>query len=186
MTATSQLRLTNADLEAMPEDGNRYEVIDGELYVSSAPSFFHQTTLFNILFVIGDYLRSNPIGRIVPGVGVILDEYNGVIPDLVFATSERMSKSLAGGRFVAPPELVIEILSPGHTNARRDRNVKLSLYAARGVAEYWIVDPENRCVEVYSRDAAGNLSLNRIFRQHDRLTSACLPGFTTPVEAFFA
>lgn len=113
-------RLTNADLEAMPEDGNRYEVIDGELYVSSAPGFLHQTVLTNIVGAFLDYLREHPIGRIVPGVGVIFDDYDCVIPDLVFATHERMRKTPVGGRFQAAPEIVIEILSPGPSNARRD------------------------------------------------------------------
>jgi Uma2 family endonuclease len=86
MKAASELRLTIADLEAAPDDGNRYEVIDGELFVSAAPSIVHQIALTNIVIAFGAYLRERPIGRILPGVGVIFDEYNGVIPDLVFAT----------------------------------------------------------------------------------------------------
>jgi Uma2 family endonuclease len=86
MSYASDLRLTNADVEAMPDDGDRYELIDGELYVSSAPSFNHQTILANIVIALGNYLREHPIGRIIPGVGVMFDDYNGVIPDLVFAT----------------------------------------------------------------------------------------------------
>ncbi len=187
MNAASELRLTNADLEAMPDDGNRYEVIDGELYVSSAPSFFHQIVLVNIVVAFSDYLREHPVGRVAPGVGVIFDDYNGVIPDLVFAGNERMSKALAAGRFHAAPEIVIEILSPGASNVRRDRHVKLSLYAARGVDEYWIVDPENRSVELYRRDAAtAGLVLERNLRQGDELTCAILPGFRISVDALFA
>lgn len=79
-------------------------------------------------------------------MGVIFDDYNGVIPDLVFATTEKMIRVLADGRFRTAPEIVIEILSPGASNIRRDRHVKLSLYNARGGAEYWIVDPKNRRV----------------------------------------
>ncbi len=131
MSIASELRLTNADLEAMPEDGNRYEVIDGELYVSSAPGYIHQIVLINLAMAIGIYLREHPIGRVLPGVGVIFDDYNGVIPDLIFVTNERLRKTLAGGRFHAAPEIVIEILSPGKSNERRDRHVKRSLYSAR-------------------------------------------------------
>jgi Uma2 family endonuclease len=185
MSAASTLRLTNADLEAMPEDGNRYEVIDGELYVSSAPGFTHQIILLNIASAFVDYLRKHPIGRIAPGVGVIFDDNNGVIPDLVFATHERMRKALIGGRFHAAPEIVIEILSPGASNERRDRHVKLSLYAGRGVGEYWIVDPENRSVEVHRRDVTGDLVFEQSFRQGDELTSGFLPGFTVRVDTLF-
>lgn len=186
MSTASHLRLTNADLEAMPDDGNRYEVIDGELYVSSAPSFIHQNILMNIGVAFRDYLREHPIGRIVPGVGVIFDDHNGVIPDLVFATHDRMRKALVGSRFRAAPEIVIEILSPGISNERRDRHVKLALYASRGVDEYWIVDPENRSVEIHRRDEAGNLVFESSLHQDDELTCGLLPGFTVRIDTFFA
>src|ERR1700735_891197 len=157
MSYASDLRLTNGDLESMPDDGNRYELIDGELYVSSAPGFLHQNILVNIIAAFLDYLRGHPIGRILPGVGVIFDDYNGVIPDLIFVTNERLRKTLSGGRFHAAPEIVIEILSPGSSNERRDRHVKRTLYATRGVAEYWLVDPENHAVELHCKNAAGEL-----------------------------
>jgi Uma2 family endonuclease len=186
MSTAADLRLTNADVESMPEDGNRYELIDGELYVSSAPSFFHQTILTNIVGAFLEYLRRNPIGRVAPGVGVIFDDYNGVIPDIVFATHGRMSKTLIGGRFHAAPEIAIEILSPGASNQRRDRNIKRNLYAARGVGEYWVVDPENRSVELYRRDAAGELVFDRTIPQGENLTSEILPDFAVPVDSLFA
>jgi Uma2 family endonuclease len=157
MSYLNDLRLTNADVETMPDDGNRYELIDGKLYVSSPPSFSHQTILVNLAVPIMDYLRGHPIGRVVPGVGVIFDDYNGVIPDVIFVTHERIRKTLVRGRFHGAPEIVMEILSPGASNVRRDRQIKRSLYAARGAAEYWIVDPENRSVEVHRRNEAGEL-----------------------------
>ncbi len=186
MSFASDLRLTNADMEAMPDDGNRYEVIDGEMYVSPPPSFHHQTILVNVAFAFGSYLRHHPIGRITPGVGVIFDDYNGVTPDLVFATHEKMHRSMVGGRFRSAPEIVIEILSPGSTNERRDRHVKHNLYAARGVGEYWLIDPENRSVEIHRRDEAGNLLFHKTLQHSDEITSAFLPGFRVPAEAFFA
>jgi Uma2 family endonuclease len=185
MKTTTAFRLTNADVESMPDDGNRYELIDGELYVSAAPSFLHQTILANIMFAFRDYLRDHPIGRITPGVGVIFDDYDGVIPDLVFATRERMTRTLAAGRFRAAPEIVIEILSPGTSNIRRDRHVKLSLYNANGVEEYWIVDPENRSVEINRRNEAGDLVLERNLNDRDELTSVVLPGFNVRLDTFF-
>jgi Uma2 family endonuclease len=138
-----------------------------------------------IALAFGFYLREHPIGEIVPGVGVIFDDYNGVIPDLVFATHGRMTKTLVGGRFRAAPEIVIEILSPGASNERRDRHVKLTLYAARGVGEYWIVDPENRGVEIYRRDEAGDLVFDKSIRNGDELTCGLLPGFAVRVDALF-
>jgi Uma2 family endonuclease len=185
MSYASDLRLTNADLEAMPDDGNRYELIDGELYVSSAPSFIHQNILMNIGGAFLDYLRGHPIGRIIPGVGVIFDDYNCVIPDLIFVTNERLRKTLPGGRFHAAPEIVIEILSPGSSNQRRDRHVKPTLYASRGASEYWIVDPENRTVEVHSRNEAGELIFEKSLLQGDELTCGLLPEFSVYVDSLF-
>jgi len=169
----------------MPDDGNRYELIDGDLYVSSAPGFIHQTILANIAFAVMSYLREHPIGRIIPGVGVIFDDYNGVIPDLIFVTNERLRKTLASGRFYAAPEIVIEILSPGSSNQRRDRHVKRTLYASRGASEYWIVDPENRSVEVHSRNEAGELVFDKSLVQGDQLTSGLLPEFSVLVDSLF-
>jgi Uma2 family endonuclease len=185
MSISSELRLTNADLESMPEDGNRYEVIDGDLYVSSAPSVIHQIILANIALEIGNYLREHAIGRILPGVGVIFDDYNGVIPDLVFVTNERMRKTVSGGRFHAAPEIVIEILSPGSSNERRDRHVKRSLYSTRGVTEYWLIDPENQLVELYLRNQAGELLFDKSVLASDELTSSLLPGFSIRVDTLF-
>lgn len=186
MRAASELRLTNADLEAMPDDGNRYEVIDGELFVSSAPTVLHQITLTNIVSAFSNHLRQHPIGRILPGVGIIFDDYNGVIPDLIFITKERMRQTLKGGRFHGAPEIVIEILSPGASNERRDRQVKRSLYAARGVSEYWIVDPESRSAEIYSRNDDGDLVFEKSLLPEDELTSGILPGFSVRVDTLFA
>ena len=185
MSIASDLRLTNADLEAMPEDGNRYELIDGELYVSAPPTMCHQTILVNVAMGFVDYLKINPIGRITPGVGVIFDDYDGVIPDLVFATHERIRKAVAGGRFHAAPEIVIEILSPGASNEKRDRHIKRSLFALKGDGEYWIVDPENRCVEVHRRNEAGELVFEQTLMQCDELTCAALPGFSVRVDVLF-
>jgi Uma2 family endonuclease len=185
MSIATELRLTNADLEAMPEDGNRYEVIDGELYVSGALGYIHQIVLVNIVAGFHDYLRKHPIGRILPGVGVIFDDYNGVIPDLIFITNERLRKTLSGGRFHAAPEIVIEILSPGKSNERRDRHVKRNLYSTRGVTEYWLVDPENKTVELHLRNQAGELMFDRSILQTDELTSSLLPGFSVRVDTLF-
>jgi Uma2 family endonuclease len=185
MSYASDLRLTNADVEAMPDDGNRYELIDGELYVSGPPSFSHQTILVNIGGAFLEYLRGHPIGRIIPGVGVIFDDNNGVIPDLIFVTNERLRKTLGGGRFHAAPEIVIEILSPGSSNERRDRHVKYTLYAARGAGEYWIVDPENRSIEVHRRNQAGELVFEKSLLPGDELHSDILPEFRVRVDSLF-
>ena len=84
MAAKLEPLLTIADIDSMPEDGNRYELIEGELFVSRAPSLIHQRTVRNVVFLFTQYLRDNPVGEILPGPGVIFSDFSGVIPDLVY------------------------------------------------------------------------------------------------------
>ena len=79
MSVYTEPPLTIAALESIPDDGNRYELIEGELYVSTSPSFFHQIILGNLHFAFKEYLRKTPVGTAVQGVGVIFDDFNGVI-----------------------------------------------------------------------------------------------------------
>jgi Uma2 family endonuclease len=183
---TTEVPLTVSDLEGAPDDGNRYEVIEGDLHISAAPSFFHQRVLFNLAFAIELHLREHPAGVVVPGVGVIFDQFNGVIPDLVFLTHERRQHILAEGRLTAAPEIVVEILSPGSANEKRDRTVKRRLYSARGVHEYWIVDPETKTVDVYRKRKEGGLKLAANLHTGDDLTSSVLPAFRLSLTQLFA
>jgi Uma2 family endonuclease len=176
--------LTVADLESLPDDGNRYEIVDGELFVSTSPSFLHQTVLALLLHAILNYLQGNSMGYVVPGVGVIFDDHNAVIPDLLYISKERMPETIVGGRLVRAPEIAIEILSSGSSNERRDRHVKMNLYSARAVPEYWIVDPENRSIEIY-RSQSGKLELTGTLQADNVLTSPQLPGFNARIESLF-
>jgi Uma2 family endonuclease len=108
MAARIEPLMTVDDLDAMPEDGNRYEVIEGELFVSRAPGVPHQRVTKNAIFVFESYLIENPIGEIIPTPGLIFGRYSGVIPDLVFYTHERAKEILSDERLTAAPELVIE------------------------------------------------------------------------------
>jgi Uma2 family endonuclease len=176
--------LTNADLEGMPDDGKRYELIEGELYVSTAPDLIHQRTLGRIHIEFAKYLEKKPIGEVLLGPGVILSEYDGVIPDLVYLSSERRDQIATGARIYGAPNLVIEILSPGTQNMTRDRMAKLQLYANFGVDEYWIVETRDQAIEVYRREAE-TLKLSSTFVRDQTITSPLLPGFGPTVKSFF-
>ena len=154
MAARIEPLLTVADLDACPDDNNRYELIEGELFVSRAPGIPHRV-LNNLQLALGIYLQDNPIGIVVPGAGAVFSDYDAVIPDLVFVRAERWSEVVTETKFTGPPDLVIEITSPGKENRDRDLLVKRQLYAKYGVAEYWVVDPESRLVGVYRLQADG-------------------------------
>jgi len=176
---------TIADWEAMPHgDGNRYEIIEGELFVSCSPGLTHEIVLITLIRRIGRFLDDHPIGLIVTGPGMILSDISGVIPDAVFFLHEQRDKIVKDDRLHAPPALVIEILSPGSTNIRRDRVSKLNLYSKHGIPEYWIVDPKNKTVERYLREGSA-LILKETLQHQDALTMTALPGFSCPVSDVF-
>ena len=177
--------VTVADLDLMPEDGNRYEVIEGELFVSRAPGLTHQIVVRNLITSIQSLLDLTPIGIVVPGPGVIFSEISGVIPDVIFISNERRVEIASGEKVTGAPDLVIEIVSPGAENERRDRVVKRQLYARYGVKEYWVVDAQSRSVEIYLNDGQA-LRLAATLREADEITSAVLPGYRCKVERIFA
>jgi len=177
--------LTIADLDAFPEDdGNRYELIDGELFVSRAPGIPHQRVLHNLQLEFGAYLKTNPIGILVPGAGAIFSDYDAVIPDLAFVRQERWEEVVTGEKFTGAVDLVIEILSPGTQNRQRDLAAKRKLYGKYGVEEYWIVDSENLEVLVF-RLQGQTLDQIATFKNQDELTSPLLSGFQLKVSAVF-
>ena len=179
MAAKLEPILTIADLEAMPEDGNRYEVIEGELFVSRAPSLIHQSIVGSVFFVFNSYLLEHPIGKVWPGPGVIFSDFSGVIPDVVYISNERRREIATGTRVSGAPDLIIEILSPGAENERRDRQAKRQLYRKYGVKEYWIVDPERSAIAIYR---TSKLKLVATLGIRDQVTTTLLPGFRCSVS----
>ena len=141
-------QITWQDVQQLPDDGNRYEAIEGDLYVTPAPTLRHQTISYRLLRELARLLVDPGLGRVwYAPVGVwfpATDE--GVQPDLLFVSNERRG-ILAPEGLRGAPDLVVEILSP--TTASRDRGVKRRLYERQGVAEYWIVDPDLEAVDVW-------------------------------------
>jgi len=177
--------LTIADWDAMPYgDGNRYEIIEGELFVSTSPGLTHQIVSDNLVFLIRSFLKTNPIGTVVSTPGLILSNFSGVIPDVVFFRREQRDTIVKDDRLHGPPALVVEILSPGSTNIRRDRVAKLQLYAKHGVLEYWIIDPRSMTIERYL-DQGSSLNLLETLGYEDSLSTTALPGFSCQVSEIF-
>src|SRR5258706_686199 len=185
MSARIEPVLTVADLDACPDDNNRYELIEGELFVSRAPGIPHQRVINNLQLAFGTYLKNNPIGIVVPGAGAVFSDYDAVIPDLAFVSNERWSDIVTNEKFNAAPDLVIEVMSPGKENRDRDLLVKRQLYAKYGVAEYWIVDPEGLLVEVY-RLQNNRLDSAATLGDSDEIITSMLPGFRLSVNVIFA
>lgn len=141
---------TTADIEALPE-GERAELIDGEMFIMEAPTWTHQDILVNLLFEIKSYIRKNKGKcRVVPapfGVYIKNDNRNFVEPDISVICDEdkRAEKGCLGA-----PDWIIEIVSP--SSKKMDYVRKTALYREAGVREYWIVDPDKEMVTVYEAD----------------------------------
>ena len=170
-----------------PLDDTRYELIDGELHVSSQPSWQHQLTGSNVVGLLNRWGDPRDAGMALPAPGVIFSENEAVAPDVVWVSRERFDEVLdPDGRLRAAPDLIVEVLSPGSTNIRRDREAKLEVYSRRHVREYWIVDWKARTVDIYRRQGNGNaLELAGSLGAEDTLESPLLPGFSCRVAEIF-
>lgn len=184
---TTAFRFTSKDLEAMPRiEGVRYEIVDGELYVSNAPDWHHQYAADEIRLALRASRELHTLGIAVTAPGLVFAEDQDVIPDLVWISKDRLARGQdSAGHLTIAPELVVEILSPGFLNESRDREIKLGLYSRQGVDEYWIVNWRARLVEVYRR-VSGELTRVLTLTGDDVLTSPLLPGFTCPVTSLWA
>jgi len=143
---TETRRVTYADYAAMPDDGHRYQVIEGTLSMTPAPNVAHQNSLENLLDVVRRHVRSARMGKVhIAPIDVVLSDENVVQPDLIFIAADRL-KIITEANVQGAPDLVVEVLSPG--SARIDRVQKRDLYARFGVREYWLVSPEAHTIEV--------------------------------------
>jgi len=140
-------KLTYEDYVGLPDDGRRYEILDGELEVSPAPAPRHQGVSGHLFFILYGHVQERALGRVYHApIDVILATDSIVQPDLLFVAAGR--EAIVTERAIeGPPDLAVEILSPW--SDRRDRVAKAALYARYGIRHYWIPDPVARTLEVY-------------------------------------
>jgi Uma2 family endonuclease len=145
--------LTYEDYAVLPADGRRYEIHDGELSVTPAPSPHHQMISRNLFIVLHQHVRTRGLGEVLYApLDVILTESAIVQPDIVYLDRARLGAISRRG-IEGPPTLVVEVLSPSTTLT--DRSTKWRLYARHGVPFYWLVDPEARAIEALVLGPAG-------------------------------
>ncbi len=171
-------RLTYEDYCLLPNDGKRYEIIDGELFVIPSPRRDHQKIVGNLYYYLTDHVKRHSQGEVyVAPFDVVFSRYDVVEPDILYISRKRASvftdKNVQGA-----PDLAVEVLS--ETTADIDRTTKLKLYARFGVQEYWIVDPVGPAAEIYRRSQIG-LEPVASLRVNDALTSPHFPGISLPL-----
>lgn len=138
---------TYEDYCAIPDDGYRYEVIGGKLYVAPAPNRPHQRATLQLATILNVFVQAHDLGEVdVAPFDVVLSRNNVVQPDIIYVQKERMGIFTNAGAS-GSPDLVIEILSPN--TAAYDRSRKRDIYAAHGVPHYWILSAAAESLEAY-------------------------------------
>jgi Uma2 family endonuclease len=183
MALGSGVRFKADDIWDTPDDGNRYEVIDGKLYVTPPPIERHQNALAELFGRIWPYVKERQLGRVYfAPLGVVLDEENGVQPDLVYVSNERRSIIVERG-LEGAPDLVVEVLSP--STRARDRGLKMRRYAAAGIPHYWIIDPLVQTLEAYRLSAQG-YELTGTHGPDSVFRPELFPGLEIPIQALWS
>jgi Uma2 family endonuclease len=187
MGAPVKLALTYEDYALLPDDGKRYEILDGELFVTPAPSTKHQRVLGNLHLLLGVFVRQSGVGDVLLApCDVLLATHDIVQPDLLFVAREHAGR-IETANVKGAPDLLVEVLSP--TTRRVDERTKRDRYRATGVAEYWLVDPELETIKVYrwtAAPAAGPVEPKLYeLERGDVLATPLLPGLELSLSAVF-
>ncbi len=170
------------DLQHIPPDRNRYEIVDGELFVTPSPITLHQRIVTNLSAHLWQHVRKHRLGEVfVAPLDVVFTFSTVLEPDVIFVSKSRRrivgEKNLTG-----PPDLVVEVLS--ESTAKLDREIKPKQYALYGVSEFWRVDPFERTVEIF-RLKEGEYELAARLEFGENLTSPLLPGLILPVSSLW-
>ena len=181
MSAPQIAPFTAADYQEMPDDGRRYQLVEGELFKAPAPNTFHQFVQKNLLRILDTYLLQHPVGTVLGSpCDIYLDDLNVLQPDLLYVTSEHAARIHDDGIHGAP-DLAIEILSP--SSAALDRR-KRGLLAKAGTVEFWQVDPALRQIQrfVFAENAAKPVAL---IDEPETFISPLFPGLTLATAEIF-
>jgi Uma2 family endonuclease len=172
-TATAiRKRHTYADYEKLPE-GSSYQLIGGELVMTPAPTPYHQRISRKIEYALLQFVEANGLGEIFYApIDIYLSNEETYQPDIIFISKERLS-IIGEKKIEGAPDLVVEILSPA--TAYYDLRHKMRVYEKSGVKEYWIVDPDEKTVELYE-SVGGEFSIFSKAREKGGVRSKLLPG----------
>lgn len=177
------LRWTYSDFLTWPDDGYRYEILDGEMVKEPAPLEPHQATLRRLVFMLGDYLGDEERERLYfAPFAVILDDHNVVQPDLLYVRASRHAIVQEKGVF-GPPDFVVEILSP--STKKRDLVTKRDIYARLGIVEYWVIDTKQKWIDQWWEPSAEGYQKEKRHAHTDAASSVAIEGFTLRVSELF-
>ncbi len=170
------------DLQHIPPDRYRYEIVDGELFVTPAPIPLHQRIVMNLGAHLWNHVRAHRLGEVfVAPLDVVFTSETVLEPDIIFLSRARLD--IIGEKYLSgPPDLVVEVLSK--SSARLDRDIKPKQYARYGVPEFWRIDPEGKTVEVF-RLQKDEYELAQHLEFGDALATPLFPGLSLPVSSLW-
>ena len=174
-------RVSFADLQRMPDDGNRYELYDGELRVVPAPSPMHQLVLRRLYDIFHEYMKVEGGDVFFAPLDIVLSEHDVIEPDLMYFTASSCARLRPREPIRFAPDLAIEVLLP--STKRIDRGPKSDLLARHHLPEYWLVDPDACSLEV--RLEQDGRYPDSILITSGRCQSRTLPGLAVEIEPLF-
>lgn len=175
--------LTYDDYCELPNDRNRYEILDGELFVTPAPRINHQRISNRLNRVLDDHVIANRLGEIfVAPTDLMLAPTTVVQPDLIFVGNDRLG-IITDRAIEGTPTLVVEILSP--TTQQTDRVTKAQVYAKHGVPHYWLIDPGQHTFEAYEL-AGDHYVIIESMKNQDEFHPSLFPGLTIRLANLWA
>lgn len=173
---------TYDDYIALPDDAKRYEIIEGEVSMTPAPSPRHQEIQLRLSSALFFHVNKHSLGTVLTSpIDLVLSMVDVVQPDVLFVARER-SHIIAKKNLVGIPNLIVEILSPSSTT--RDQKEKLNLYQRYGLPEYWIVNPDSQIIEVYLA-AANRLEKVETLKTGEELHARQIPGLVLELTEIF-
>jgi len=182
IAATTEKIYTYEDYRKLPE-GAPYQLIGGMLIMTPLPSTYHQIISMKLGFLLVGFVQENNLGlTLFAPIDVYLDETETYQPDIIFIAKDRQS-IIGPDKINGAPDLVIEILSP--STAYYDLRKKFKVYEKNGVKEYWIIDPEEQSMEVYTLQE-GKFLLGQKAEKQGHIQSAIVEGFNVAIETIFA
>jgi len=179
----TDIRFDYEAYRALPETGPRYQLVDGDLVMSPAPTFWHQEVLVRLLCELRVFVERENLGKVLCSpLDVIFSDEDVFQPDIVFISAAR-KRIIATEGIRGVPDLCVEILSP--SNRSFDVKTKRLIYARCGLPELWLVDPDAHSLRVFRlRDDPHRAAA--VYRAKDTLTTRLLPGFALKLDKLFA
>ena len=179
MSTTTTHLMTAEELFNLDDDSHRHELVKGELLTMSLPKHLHARVCAKLIMILGTYVEANHLGEVWADSGFKLESNPDTVigPDLSFTAKHRLT-SLPTGYVPGPPDLAVEVRSPGDRRGKVER--KSTMWLDFGISSLWLVNPLKRTVEVFHADGQ-----RWLFHEHDELVDDTVPGFRVPVSRIF-